>query len=140
MNLIDTSGLGKCIALLHLAAQYGSNTTHCDPSSDTFFCDFGEKGFYLYTGPGHIINPGAGWSKADLVLIQNIRDAVLQCKNIQAFEDFVINNGGYVSKAENGEYRYATQLILEEWLRSPSLAVKKIKKLKSTKYRPQATA
>lgn len=139
-NLIEILGLDKCLDLLNLALQYGSNATHCHPSSDTFFCDYGEKGFYLYTGPAHIINPGKEWNKDKLVLIQDIRDAVAQHSNIKVFEDFVIAHGGQIHKHQNGEYSFISRMVLAEWVKSPSLAIAKINKFKQTQYSPQATA
>ena len=88
VDLIKTLGLEKCVHLLKLADQYGSNSTHCHPDSNTFFCDFGEKGFYLYIGPASIMNPGDGWDKDQLTLIQDIRDAVAACPEIKEFESF----------------------------------------------------
>lgn len=140
VDLIKTLGLEKCVHLLKLADQYGSNSTHCHPDSNTFFCDFGEKGFYLYTGPASIMNPGDSWDKDQLTLIQDIRDAVAACPEIKEFESFLIAHGTEAKKNDSGSYMYVTRLILEQWVKSPALAIEKIKKLKTTKYCPQGEA
>lgn len=137
VDLIKTLGLEKCVQLLKLADQYGEYSTHCHPDSDAFFCDYGEKGFYLYTGPASIMNAGDGWDKSQLVLINDIRAAVAKCPEVKEFEDFLIAHGTEAKKNDSGSYMYVTRLILEEWLKSPALAIDKIHKLKTTKYYPQ---
>lgn len=137
MNLIETLGLEKCVYLLHLADCYGSNSTHCHADSDTFFCDYGEKGFYLYLGPASICNAANSWDKSKLTLIQDIRNAVAECSEIEEFEAFLLEHNYQVKKHPNGAYAFATRLILEEWVKSPELAIAKIHKFKNTKYRPQ---
>lgn len=134
MDLIETLGLGKCVELLRLADQYGSNSTHCHTDSNAFFCDHGEKGFYIYLGPASIANAADSWDKSQLTLIQDIRDAVAECSDIKEFEGFLNEHGHSIRKHPNGVYGYATRLVLEEWVKSPELALAKIQKLKNTTY------
>lgn len=136
-NLIETLGLGKCIELLRLADYYGSHSTHCQPESNTFFCDYGEKGFYIYLGSASIANAANYWDKSKLTLIQDIRNAVAECSEVEEFEAFLLEHNYQVKKHPNGAYAFATRLILEEWVKSPELAIAKIHKFKNTKYRPQ---
>ena len=83
MDLIETLGLEKCRELLRLAEHYGSNSTHCHPYSNTFFCDHGEKGFHIYLGPASIANAVDSWDKSQLTLIQDIRDAVVMLHTVE---------------------------------------------------------
>lgn len=139
---VDLLGLDKCLHLLQLSCSYGTNSTHCHPATDTFFTYIENEGLFIYLGATTIAHAGNDWEINNLTLIDDIREAVAACCDIQAFEEFLQANDVQVNKANNGAYKYVNRLILAEWVKSPALALAKIKKLKTTKYflNSQATA